>query len=191
MNRCEHFETLVSTWLDGALDRGEQIDCVDHLVRCDACRKFYIDARALDGLLAAVRTPDHARVPATALWPRVAGAVRPARRVVPVWMLQAAAVAILAVGLYLVTWRAGGVPPSAPASEDIAIGRGGTMTDTRFVELTREVLRADPRYVSAMRQVLDQVVRDAVPSEASGEDVAVPAVERNVQDPETRRHMPA
>ena len=37
MNNCEHYETLVSTWLDGLLDRSEQVECLDHVVRCESC----------------------------------------------------------------------------------------------------------------------------------------------------------
>jgi len=191
MNRCEHFETLVSAWLDGALERTEQIECLDHFARCAACRKFYVDARALDGLLAGVRTPAVARPPVVATWPRVERAARPSPRIAPLWMLQAAAVAALAVGLYVATWSVDRVTPSGPAREDIRLGSGGTMTDTRFVELTKEVLRAEPRYHTAMHQVMDQAVRDSAPREASFGDVAVPAVERNGQEPETRRRMPA
>jgi len=191
MNRCEHFETLVSAWLDRALERDEQVECVDHLVRCRSCRRFYVDARALDGLVAAVRTPDSAVAPSPATWQRVERAARPARRRPPTWMLQAAAVATLAVGLYLATWSTGRAIPSATEQDDVILGGGGTMTDTRFVELTKEVLGAEPRYHAAMHQVLDQALRDAVPPEASAGDVAAPAFERTRQEPESRRRLPA
>ena len=55
MSDCERHEILVSTWLDGQLEREGQIECLDHLVRCAACRSFYADARALDGLVELVR----------------------------------------------------------------------------------------------------------------------------------------
>jgi hypothetical protein len=43
------------------------------------------------------------------------------------------------------------------------------MTDARFVELAQEVLRADPRYRTAMFRVMDQVMRDTADHEASME----------------------
>jgi len=191
MNHCEPFEILVSAWLDGALGRDEQIECVDHLVRCAACRRFYVDARALDGLVAAVRTPQSAAAPSPDAWQRVERAARPARRRPPTWMLQAAAVVTLAVGLYVMTWSTGrGISP-APAGDDIVLGTGGTMTDTRFIELTKEVLRAEPRYHTAMHQVLDQALRDSVPREAPSGDVAAPTFERTRQQPESQRRLPA
>ena len=50
--------------------------------------------------------------------------------------------------------------PSGPELAEIALGGGTEMTDTRFVELTREVLEADPRYHSALYEIMEQVVQD-------------------------------
>jgi len=164
MKHCEHCETLVSTWLDGQLDRRGQIECLDHVVRCPSCRDFYLDARALDGLVAAVRTPAHAEVPPPRVWERIEQSAgkdpaRPVRRPIPAWALQAAAVVVLAVGLSVVVWNGVGVAP-APEQAEILLGSNPEMTETRFVELTREVLEADPRYHSAMHQIMEQVVRE-------------------------------
>ena len=192
MNRCEHFELLVSAWLDGALTRDEQIECVDHLVRCSACRRFYVDARALDGLVAALRRPATAAPPDAATWQRIERASRPARRKTPVWMLQAAALATLALSLYLaVSSTNRGVPGPVAQRDEIVLGVGGNMTDARFVELTKEVLRAEPRYRSAMHEVLDQVMRDATSREVPTGEFATPAFESSRQAPESNRRLPA
>ena len=58
-----------------------------------------------------------------------------------------------------------------PVQAEVVLGENvGQMTDTRFVELTKEVLRADRQYHSAMHEIMEQVVRDtAAPREASDE----------------------
>lgn len=176
MKNCEHFETLVSTWLDGQLDRRGQIECLDHVVRCASCRDFYIDARALDGLVAAVRTPAEAEAPSPDVWKRIEWAARkksqrPARRRIPAWALQAAAVMVIAVGLSFMVWNGVQVAPP-PTETEIVLGSDTEMTETRFIELTREVLRSDRRYHSAMFEIMEQVVRDTTASdEASPEDL--------------------
>jgi len=175
MNNCEHYEMLVSTWLDGQLDRSEQVECFDHVVRCESCRGFYVDARALDGLVASVRTPAEAEEPSRELWKRIEWATarerrKPSRRGLPLWALQAAAVLVLAVGLSAIVWN-GGIAP-APEQAEVLLGQDTDMTETRFVELTREVLGADRRYHSAMYEIMEQVVRDTTAGrEASVEDM--------------------
>jgi hypothetical protein len=176
MKNCEHFETLVSTWLDDQLDRRGQVECLDHVVRCASCRDFYVQARSLDGLVAAVRTPAGAEQPSPDVWKRIEWVARkkserPARRRIPAWALQAAALVVVAVGLSVLVWNGVGVAPP-PEQAEILLGSDPEMTERRFVELTREVLQADPRYHSAMYQVMEQVVRDtATTDEASVEGV--------------------
>jgi len=191
MNRCEHFELLVSAWLDGALARDEQVECVDHLVRCSACRRFYVDARALGGLVAALRRPATAAQPTASTWQRIERAGRPARRKPSVWMLQAAALATLALSLYLAVGSTHQVVPGLVDRNDVVLGVGGNMTDARFVELTKEVLRAEPRYRTAMHEVLDQVMRDATSREVPTGEFATPAFESPRQAPESNRRLPA
>jgi hypothetical protein len=176
MKNCEHIETLVSTWLDDQLDRQGQVECLDHVVRCASCRDFYVQARSLDGLVAAVRTPEGAERPSPDVWKRIEWVARkerkqPARRRIPAWALQAAALVVVAVGLSVLVWNGVGVAPP-PEQAEILLGSNAEMTEDRFVELTREVLQAEPRYHSAMFRVMEQVVRDtATASEASVEGV--------------------
>jgi predicted anti-sigma-YlaC factor YlaD len=179
MNTCEHFEILVSTWLDSQLDRRGQVECLDHLARCASCREFYVEARALDGLVAAVRTPADAEAPSPEVWKRIEWVSRkerkrPARRRIPAWALQAAAVVVVTVGLSVLVWNGIGVAP-APAQAEILLGSDTDMTETRFVELTREVLQADRRYHAAMFLIMEQVVRDTA---GRGETFVEEAVQR-------------
>ena len=175
MKNCENYETLLSTGADGQLDGTEQVECLDHVVRCATCRDFYVEARALDGLVAAIRTPAGADPPAPELWQRIARRTggqreRSRRAPVPVWALQAAAVLVVAVGLSITIWNGGVATP--PEQAEVLLGQGQTMSEQRFVELTREVLGADPRFHTAMLEVMGQVVRDTTPrGEGSREDV--------------------
>jgi predicted anti-sigma-YlaC factor YlaD len=179
MSDCERHEILVSTWLDGQLEREGQIECLDHLVRCAACRSFYADARALDGLVELVRPTAALERPSPELWARIAtaasttgaGSVRRAR--VPAWALRTAAGVVVVLGLGLALWNGGFAPP--PRGVDVVLGGSNQMTDARFVELTKEVLESDSRYRLAMYRVLDQVARSTgEAAEASTEE----AVER-------------
>jgi len=170
MKSCEYHEEQLSAWLDGELDRDGQMDLLDHLVFCESCRRFHAEARALDGLVAAVRTNSDAEAPSAEIWQRIqVAAERPAsRRKIPVWALSAAAMLVLAVGLGSVFWFGSAGEAELPAEAIVQLGEAsGKMTDARFVELTQEVLRADPRYRTAMYRVMDQVMRDTGEQEAS------------------------
>ena len=158
MNNCEHYEMLVSTWLDGQLDRSEQVECFDHVVRCESCRGFYVDARALDGLVASVRTPAEAEEPSRELWKRIEWATarerrKPSRRGLPLWALQAAAVLVLAVGLSAIVWN-GGIAP-APEQAEVLLGQDTDMTETRFVELTRDLVEPLAKSIDVARVLID------------------------------------
>ncbi len=176
MKNCESYESLVSVWLDDELDRRGQVECLDHLMRCASCRGFNLDARALDGLVGAIRTPREATEPSPDVWKRIERATRkerarPARRRIPAWALQAAAVIVVGVGLSFMVWSGRMLEAPLPEKAEVVLGEnGGQMTDTRFVELTKEVLRAERHYHSAMLAVMGQVIRDtAATREASDE----------------------
>lgn len=172
MKSCEYHEEQLSAWLDGELERAGQMELLDHLVFCEPCRHFHAEARALDGLLAVARTPADAPAPSAEIWQRIQlAADRPAsRRAIPVWALRAAAVLVLSVGLGSVFWFGSIGEAERPAEAIVQLGEeSGRMTDARFVELTQEVLRADPRYRTAMFHVMDQVRRDTADHEASVE----------------------
>ena len=172
MNHCDYHEEQLSAWLDDELDRADQVELTDHLVRCAACRRYYAGARALDGVVALARDPRPGEAPSPELWQRIeqAAARAPARRGagIPAWALQAAAALVVAVGLSLLAWSNMTQVAEPPADAMVRIGQDpGSMTDERFVELTRELLRAEPRYRNAMYRVMDQVIRDTEILEAS------------------------
>ena len=177
MNPCEHHEIQLSSWLDEGLERVEQLLCLDHLARCASCRRFYLEARALEALVTTVRSPAEGPAPPAGMWQRIEHAARrPVVPRVPGWALQAAAVLVLAIGLSVMLWqRERGATP--PGDAEIVIGGGAAMTDSRFVELTKEVLAADPRYRVAMQQVLDQVTRDTGLGREASADEAIEPVE--------------
>jgi hypothetical protein len=147
MNNCEHYEMLLSTGADGQLD----------------------------GADAGVRTQQAAEPPAPEVWKRIEWETRaqrgePRRRRLPGWALQVAAVLVVAIGLSFVVWD--GNIATAPTQAEIQLGQGSEMSEERFVELTREVLGADPRYHSAMLEIMGQVVRDTTPAgEGSPEEL--------------------
>ncbi len=179
MKNCEACESHVSTWLDGELDRPGQVECLDHLMRCEPCRGFYLDARALDGLVGAIRTPAESPQPSPDVWKRIERATRTDRGRsglgrIPAWALQVAAVIVVGVGLSFMVWSGRMLEAPLPTQAEVVLGEDvGQMTDTRFVELTKEVLRADRQYHSAMHEIMAQVVRDtAIPREASDEGLA-------------------
>ena len=179
MNTCERYETHLSAWLDDELERPEQFELLDHLMRCPACREFTIMARSLEGLAATVRPPRDAVRPSPGLWHDIQRAAadesisRPAPSAEWSAGWRVAAVLILAVGLgaLLMADR----PPVDTGYRydpgvEIRLGENaGGMSDARFMELTTEVLRADPRYHAALYRVMEQVVRDTGVREASAE----------------------
>lgn len=177
MSNCEHYESHVSAWIDDQLDRAQQVEMLDHFVRCRACRQFYVESRALDGLVAAVRTPADEPLPSTEVWKAVeeaTGATRP-RRLVPAWAMKVAAVLVVAIGLGVVFFGEPGTELAPPQQAEVLIDAADSdMTAFRFVELTKEVLRSDPEYHNAMLQIMEKVVRDTGAFEASNEGIREP-----------------
>lgn len=152
MNSHEEYEILVSSWIDGQLERPRQVEMLDHIARCESCRRFYLEARGLEGPMASVREPQAAEPPSVSAWSSGGGRAKLAPR---------------------------------PADAEIVLGEAtGQMTETRFVDLTKEVLRADRRYHAAMHEVMEQVLRDT-----SGE--ATPARLERIDTGETYRRDPA
>lgn len=176
MRNCAHYERNLSTWLDEGLGKEQQIDALDHVVRCELCRRFYADARTLDGLIATVRTPRHASTPPPEMWKRIEQSARHADPVkvaiasawFPGW--RAAAAVVLAVGLGVVFMsKSEVVTPTSQSTEIQLSENAGQMSEARFMELATEVLRAEPRFHWAMYDALDQVLRETGTREASHE----------------------
>jgi hypothetical protein len=196
--RCEHCEILVSAWHDGELDRGGQVEMLDHLVRCAGCRDFYFAARGLAGLVIAVRAPATAEEPSPEVWRRIEqsttsrepvparGGARPWMRRFPVraWAAAAAAAVLLIIfGPPLVRDR---TPTDSRTTAGAEIRLGGNpagMDDARFIELARTVLGADRKYREAFYEVMKQVVRDTQGSEPSMDGLLPPGEGRESAEP--------
>jgi hypothetical protein len=185
MSDCDRHQETLSALLDGEASPEETLPAFDHLLGCSACRDFYARARALEGALALSGDQGEGleeRAPA-GVWERIAGRVapqpeRPSTRMAwtpPHWARRLAAALLLGVavwGGYALGGRQG--RPAAGGDVEVLVGGGG-MTDARFLELTLEVLRSDPRYHEKMREVLTAL--DDRPRERSGQEGAVVAGE--------------
>jgi len=190
MRDCEPYETLVSAWHDGELDRDGQVEMLDHLVRCADCRGFYLGARGLAGLVNAFRSPAALESPSSEVWGRIERSARsgePGRtrggsgawmRRFPISAWAAAAAAIVLLVLFGPPLGRGPIPVDAPkAGAIIRLGEDPAgMDDERFVELTKRVLGADRKYRTALYQVMKQVVQDTQGDDSSG-DVLLPSEE--------------
>lgn len=162
--QCESYEILISTWIDEGLERDGQREIFDHFTRCEACRAFYRDTRALDGLVAAA-SPEAAvaEEPAPEVWERIERRMVPEEETVrglPAWALRAAAALVIGIALAFLPW-----PQSPPARavnqlELVLEENRGSMTEMRFLELAAELLRSDRRYHFAMQEVMEKVIDD-------------------------------
>lgn len=182
MSACEHCEILLSTWHDGELDHGGQFEMLEHLVRCAGCREYYLGARGLAGLVAAVRTPVAAEVPSPELWSRIELSARPEKsshlpaarawsRWFPAPAWGAAAVAAILLVLFNTPWEKPRIAPVPNLSfTEIRLGENPEgMDEERFVELTKKVLGADRKYRMAFYEIMKQVVEDTHGDEPSSD----------------------
>jgi len=196
MKSCQEHESRISAWLDGEFDAERRLELLDHFARCPGCRRFYLEARALAGLVAGVGAAPAEPLPAD-MWERIASRVdrhragRAVRRRPAVWMLRAAALLAVALGVGFWQLRGAAQPEAPPASaseiEVLLEQDQGEMSETRFVELTTEVLRADRRFHRAMLEVMEQVVaetateRSPETSEGRGDERAEEGGERKTR----------
>lgn len=182
MNACEKHQVRISAWFDAELDRAEQFAVVDHMSTCAACREFYRDARALESAVSVARAGRSETDPSLplGLWERIERDARPPRAVRPAWASLAAAAVVFAVlGLGFLSGAFRDSAEPGPAVETVSNettsdmielgGKEDRMDDERFVELTREVLSAGPRYRAAMYEIMRQVNEDTQALEASAE----------------------
>lgn len=182
MRDCEQYEILISAWHDSELDRSGQVEMLDHLVRCSGCREFFLGARRLAGLVAAVHASAAEASPSPEIWRRIeqsAPPKRPGRLLAagswkrwfpaPAWGAAAAVAALLVI----FSSNLGKVRnPSNPQTFPTEIRLGGNpdgMDDERFVELTRQVLGADKKYRTAFYEIMRQVVEDTQGTEPSSD----------------------
>lgn len=170
---CERYEVLVSTWLDESLDRSRQRELLDHLTRCAACRRFYLEARALEGLVAVVEPRGQEEAP-EAVWERIerrarrrGGSGKPL-----VWLAAAAAALAVGVALTWIPWP--GLQSAAAEPIEILLEEHREdMTEERFVELTTELLQADRKYHFAMQDVMRAVIESSWEGEGATSEGSV------------------
>ncbi len=178
---CESHEILISTWMDEGLERSEQRELLDHLARCADCRRFYADARALEGLAAVAGAGAGGDEPPPELWDRIRDRTEPPEASGgswPGWAWKAAAVLLLGAALALAPWPSTGPANRSARQVEVVLEQDrGDMTESRFLELATEILRADRRYHFAMQEVMDKVIddewkREGATSEGLSEDSA-------------------
>ncbi len=174
---CESYELRLSAWLDENIDRIEQHELVDHLVRCSECREFYAQSRALAGLVTMADGGAELEAPPAELWERIQERVAQPPASSSAWVWRAAAALLLGAALAFLPWPAT-QPDDRSGRMDIVLEADrGDMTESRFLQLAAEVLRADRRYHFAMQQVMDRVIDEewgpeGVSSEGISEDRA-------------------
>lgn len=159
-------ETQVSALLDAELGHHETLALVDRLVESESLRSFYRAARRLDHLVDEAGAAAAAGDLPAGLWERIerAAGTPPERSAGRRpqwpwrWAMQAAAVCVIAIAAWWLTADAGRQPVAFQQPGDVMsvslASRPGTMTDTRFLELTTELLRADRHYHEQMFEIL-------------------------------------
>lgn len=173
-------EADLSALLDGELAPDRLLDTIDALVDSEACRAFYRQARALDGLIAATE-PSPTEEPPRDIWTRIAEAAglpadgggwsapRP-RWLGPLVGTLAATVLVAIVAFGVRDRRIPSPTPSAPVVEESDLdaitigGNRGTMTDERFLALAEELLGAERHYRREMAEII-LAVESSLPSE--------------------------
>ena len=143
MNSCSDFEMTLSALLDAEAPRADIAPALSHLLDCAACADFVRECTLLEN---AVSDWNAALVPDAPLQDdspafEVLGHTKPG-----LWRWALAAGIVLALGLWAGSaWLRSTDHPHAGAP---------AMTDERFASIATEVLQADPRYRSALREAL-------------------------------------
>jgi anti-sigma factor RsiW len=173
-NACESYEIHISALMDGEAAPTDAMMVLDHLPGCEACQRFYTQARELQELVdARPVTPGSTEaaeraLAAAAAVPLAAAAVKPAagRKVIalekgPRWLWGLAAGLLLALGFSLGhRISSSDATPRIASDGDLVVeiaSDQGQMSEERFVALAVELLRADRKYHHKMSEVLDEV----------------------------------
>ena len=166
MSLCESFQISLSALLDGELEVTEVVPTCDHLVACEECRAFYLQARTLEERIAEEppMQGDALKGHLEELWLGIRKESlrrqlwRRLRTLVP----QAAAILLVAsASLFLYSRWPAPAPVLEPGELEIIVEENrGQMTPSRFLEITTELLRADRRYQREMLQVMAVVDRE-------------------------------
>jgi hypothetical protein len=172
MKPCEEYQINLSAMMDGELSTEELTETVKHVAVCTDCLQVMQQFQNLQQhLCAEIIAPS---APAD-LWQQIKDEAAPARKAkfIPLqtrWVryISMAAVFVLFFGMgYLlktptITTLQGGMPVSMKnASSPIVLASdAGKMTDEHFLELTRELLSANPVYHRKMYLILQALNKD-------------------------------
>lgn len=167
INERELFEANLSAILDGELDGEEMRKAIDALI-CDRdLRQFWAESREMHRGMSAPSGNRAGITPREDLWENVLREASPRARVIPlsganIRVFAAAATILLAVGLSLSGVLHVDIPFFQPEQKTIQLaGNSGSMSEDRFIELTTELLQADPRYHRKMLEVMQTVNQQA------------------------------
>lgn len=173
MNQCEFFEVQISALIDGELSTAELQPLMDHVLQCESCRMFYDEARTLQKLADDMMLATELEIAPVAVSeePRARRFPLSSIPMAPQWAWGAAAAVILAIGLtaaQVIPDPTGLFQPSTANAQIITLeAEAGDMDDTRFVELTTELLQAEKQYHLMMFDLLDQIRRSDYIQEGS------------------------
>lgn len=188
MKSCEEHELAISILIDGEMPPEDLLPAIDHLAECASCRSFYQDARALGAAVPAAFPAERFQAADSApeeIWQRIeeAGLGTPSRTGWRTWAPRLAAALLLIAGSVWAVYSVGRTLPADPSQPiEVVLGEdGGRMTERRFVEITAEILRADPRYHQEMLEVMATVAEQTRRQEAPA-DTDSPLTEERSAD---------
>lgn len=165
--QTQHYEADLSAVLDGELDGEPLRRTIDALAEDSQLREFWKQSRKLQASLV---TPDEERAgvtPLPELWDNIeretsGNTFVVALKRLPMRSLAAAATLLLVVSLTLSGLLKVDIPLVHSGDQSVQLGaQRGTMTEERFIQLTKELLQADPRYHRKMLEVMELVNEQA------------------------------
>ncbi len=174
LDDAQQLELKLSTLLDGELASSELLNSIDRLLDSPAGQEFYRRNRRLGHALGSLRDqaepPDE---PPKDLWRRISAASKGQfgrrRWSASEWLPRLAAAFLLVFGLWAVVGTSQLSRPLLDHSGALELVLGedrGQMTESRFVEIATELLKADHRYHREMLSVMQAVAEDS----AAGRD---------------------
>jgi hypothetical protein len=163
MKDCEEYRINMSALMDGELGSEDLGDTIRHLASCAACLKEFEAFQALQK-----RVNHEVKAPAVParLWQAISPekitppkAISPPLRPAMGRLLRLAAVIVVCFGLgYMLSKPVFHLPKVDPSSPIVLASASGSMTEDRFLELTRELLTADPTYHRKMYLILSALI---------------------------------
>ena len=159
MNPCTHYEMIISALLDGEASRDEMLELLAHLPGCSSCQQFYGACRALQDAASGSRATGSSGSSGRVV------ALRPNRPRFPV-VLSLAAGIVLALGFALGRFGRPEGGATRPAGTGTTVVTA-PMTEESFVAYARALLKAEPRFQVAMREILSNA--EAANTEGSHE----------------------